>query len=136
LKDLQHDNIIRFHRIIKSIDHVIIEMEKLNGDTLEAFIDKQSMTIRNRPKVLSSGNIIGGANYLLTSDLTVEQKCAGTPSIVPGLRNTIVDESIAAKIIKDICMGLTHIHKKNYIHRDLKPENILLNITNSEKGEP
>lgn len=47
-----------------------------------------------------------------------------------------MDEEIAAQIIRDICLGLSHIHKKNYIHRDLKPENILLNITNDdENGE-
>ena len=38
--DLQHENIIVFKRIIFSIDHVFIEMEKLNGGTLDAFIEK------------------------------------------------------------------------------------------------
>lgn len=46
-----------------------------------------------------------------------------------------MEEEIASKIAKDICMGLAHIHKKNYIHRDLKPENILLNITTSSQLE-
>jgi serine/threonine protein kinase len=40
LQDLQHENIIVFKRIIFSIDHVFIEMEKLNGGTLDAFIEK------------------------------------------------------------------------------------------------
>lgn len=40
LQDLQHENIIVFKRIIQSLDHVFIEMEKLNGGTLEDFIAK------------------------------------------------------------------------------------------------
>ena len=33
--------------------------------------------------------------------------------------------------MKDICKGLSQIHKQNYIHRDLKPENILI----AEQGD-
>lgn len=42
---------------------------------------------------------------------------------------------MVAKIIKDICKGLSLIHKQNYIHRDLKPENILLNFATTSSGE-
>ena len=45
-------------------------------------------------------------------------------------RSLIIEEEIAAKIIKDICNGISSIHKNDYIHRDLKPENILLNKHN------
>lgn len=38
----------------------------------------------------------------------------------------IINEEQSSKILKDIMMGLSHMHDKDYIHRDLKPENILI----------
>lgn len=43
LKELDHKNIIIFKHIIYSNFHVFIEMEKVNGGTLESFI-KQKKT--------------------------------------------------------------------------------------------
>ena len=36
--------------------------------------------------------------------------------------NTLIEENILYKIIKQICKGIKEIHNKNIIHRDLKPE--------------
>ena len=33
----------------------------------------------------------------------------------------------AAMIVRQIILGVLHIHKVGYIHRDLKPENIMVN---------
>lgn len=41
LKELDHKNIIIFKRILYSNFHVFIEMEKVNGGTLESFIKRQ-----------------------------------------------------------------------------------------------
>ena len=41
--------------------------------------------------------------------------------------NTLIEENILYKIIKQICIGIKEIHKKKIIHRDLKPENIFMN---------
>jgi serine/threonine protein kinase len=38
LQSLKHENIIVFKRILFSISHIFIEMEKITGGTLEAFI--------------------------------------------------------------------------------------------------
>ena len=45
--------------------------------------------------------------------------------------NTLIEEKILYKIIKQICLGIKEIHDKNIIHRDLKSENIFI----SEKME-
>ena len=42
-------------------------------------------------------------------------------------KNELLDENIIYNIIKQICLGIKEIHKKNLIHRDLKPENIFIN---------
>ena len=44
LQELKHNNIIMLKRIIMSLGHVFIEMEKLNGGTLEDFIEKKKNT--------------------------------------------------------------------------------------------
>ena len=41
LKELDHKNIIIFKSILYSNFHVFIEMEKVNGGTLESFIKRQ-----------------------------------------------------------------------------------------------
>jgi len=38
-QDLEHTNIIAFYRILFSTDHVFIEMERVNGGTLDSFIE-------------------------------------------------------------------------------------------------
>jgi len=42
-------------------------------------------------------------------------------------KNELIEENILYKIIKQICIGIKKIHKKNIIHRDIKPENIFMN---------
>jgi len=37
------------------------------------------------------------------------------------------------QIIKGICEGVAHLHKRRIIHMDLKPENILLDDTMAPK---
>ena len=39
----------------------------------------------------------------------------------------IVNNSMKARIVVDICHGMSHIHKLGWIHRDLKIDNIMLN---------
>lgn len=40
-------------------------------------------------------------------------------------------EQQAAQIVRNILLGLNHIHEHGFIHRDLKPENIMLYSTDS-----
>ena len=44
-----------------------------------------------------------------------------------------VEEHLIKKIIYQLCDGLRHIHKCNFIHRDIKPENILISKNNEVK---
>ena len=44
LQDISHENIIFFKRILFSIDHIFIEMEKCNSGTLESFINLRKKT--------------------------------------------------------------------------------------------
>ena len=39
-----------------------------------------------------------------------------------------MEDAEASLLIKDICQGLSELHKYGIIHRDLKPENIVLNF--------
>ena len=41
--------------------------------------------------------------------------------------NELIEEIKLCDIIRQICVGIKEIHKKNIIHRDLKPQNIFLN---------
>jgi len=109
IQDLEHGNIIEFYRILSSIDHVFIEMEKVNGGTLESFIRKR--------KVLAAAK---------ADMLTAKVGESTESSLVSRMREPVVDEETASSITRDILKGVSQIHKKNYIHRDLKPENILM----------
>jgi len=55
LQDLTHENIIIFKRILFSNEHVFIEMEKVNGGTLESFI-------KGRKKLMKRCSFLDVAN--------------------------------------------------------------------------
>ncbi len=44
-----------------------------------------------------------------------------------------LSEEESVKIIIDICNGLKHLHKKNFINRDIKPDNIIITRTGEVK---
>lgn len=44
-----------------------------------------------------------------------------------------LSEEESVKIIIDICKGLQHLHKKNFINRDIKPDNIIITRTGEVK---
>lgn len=126
LQDLEHENIIVFKRILFSLDLVFIEMEKINGGTLQAFITQEKKERRKEQKHVGKVNV---ENLDQNGSPNVESR--GTTSDEIGqtwIYQPVLDEQVASKIAKDIMSGLTQIHKQNYIHRDLKPENILLNV--------
>ena len=87
-------------------------MEKINGGTLESFIKAYKNGTKKSP--------------LDIQNLSIRKQVVSADNS-PSLRYIVVPEEIASSITKDICLGLSQIHKKNYIHRDLKPENILIN---------
>ena len=39
-----------------------------------------------------------------------------------------VNETIAAKVIKQVLLAVNYFHSRSIVHRDLKPENILLEL--------
>ena len=41
-------------------------------------------------------------------------------------------EAVAAKFVKQICLGLHYLHNHGVIHRDMKIDNILLNVRSGE----
>ena len=51
LQELQHCNIITFKRILYSHHHVFIEMEKINGGTLESFIKVRKQELKAKSKL-------------------------------------------------------------------------------------
>ena len=55
LQDLTHENIIIFKRILLSNEHVFIEMEKMNGGTLDSFIRSKKVLEKRES---SSRNLI------------------------------------------------------------------------------
>ena len=42
-------------------------------------------------------------------------------------KNELIEENILYNLLKQICLAIKEIKKKNIIHRDLKPQNIFLN---------
>jgi serine/threonine protein kinase len=101
-------------------DYAFIEMEKMNGGTLQDVIDKaKDMSIS--PKSNSSGN---SAEDNFSSKANKHQKLN---------YKEVIDEDTTASLMKDILSGLCKIHERNFIHRDLKPENILINVLNEDE---
>jgi serine/threonine protein kinase len=106
---------------LQTNDYAFIEMEKMNGGTLQDVIDKaREMSIS--PKSNSSGGTED--NFSSKAERQRGQ----------GYREA-VDEETTSSLMKDILSGLCKIHERNYIHRDLKPENILLNVINEDERE-
>lgn len=44
-----------------------------------------------------------------------------------------IEESIIARITRDILRALTRIHRLNRIHRDIRSDNVLLNVRGDVK---
>ena len=42
------------------------------------------------------------------------------------LTEPIFSETEASLIVKNILIGLSHVHELNLVHRDIKPENIII----------
>lgn len=49
------------------------------------------------------------------------------------IKRSRVEEPLAKRFFKQICLSVAYLHSKNIVHRDLKPENILLTDTNTAK---
>jgi serine/threonine protein kinase len=94
LQNLTHKNIIVFKRILFSISHVFIEMEKINGGTLEKFITSRVPKLK-----------------LGTRRRSMIYEEEGSTSEPKKLIEPVVSEEVAASIMKDICNGLSQIHK-------------------------
>jgi serine/threonine protein kinase len=45
-------------------------------------------------------------------------------------RKRILNESQAAKVLKQVLLAVNYLHGKKIVHRDLKPENLMLEKEN------
>jgi serine/threonine protein kinase len=79
---------------------------------------------------LQHPNIVGlhGLEYSATGRYLVLDYCQG--GTLRHLMESKVELALAQKlqIVRDVLLGLEHIHQHRIIHCDLKPENILLNV--------
>jgi len=102
LEDLAHENIIIFKQILFSNEHVFIEMEKVNAGTLESFIIKKKKQLVKR--------INSDKEIEVTNSIT---SVANTPDSSPCItkKPLVIKEEVASLITKDICNGLSQIHK-------------------------
>ncbi len=55
--------------------------------------------------------------------------------VLTGRDNPIPPED-AVEIVRQVCAGLAHAHRKRVIHRDIKPHNVLLDGGYGENGQP
>lgn len=107
LQELQHKNIIIFKRILYSNYHVFIEMEKVNGGTLESFIKKRRLKIMKSLKNKSEIKKTEKETLGVTSD-EVYQGNSSTGDISPAFltKPKVIAENVARIIARDICNGL------------------------------
>lgn len=79
---------------------------------------------------LEHPNVVGlqGLEYSKTGRYLVIDYCQG--GTLRSLMESKVDLSLAQKLqlVRDILLGLEHVHEHHIIHCDLKPDNILLNV--------
>lgn len=115
LEELDHKNIIIFKRILYSNYHVFIEMEKVNGGTLESFIKRNKLQSREDVSKISkfSQGLKNKQSSQSASDILdiCEQKVKEipedvSPCIHPDAKPPVIDEEIASSICRDICEGL------------------------------
>lgn len=104
---------------MESKDFAFIEMEKMNGGTLDDLIKQSAHSSKNQSQSSTPGNSPGLAPLVAAQN---------PQSLDPSLQ--IMDEDTVSSIMKDILLGLCEMHDRNFIHRDLKPENILLDVIN------
>ena len=55
---------------------------------------------------------------------------------VLNLKEPVFSEEDAALIVKNILIGLSHLHALNLVHRDIKPENIIILSKSMSETEP
>jgi serine/threonine protein kinase len=48
-------------------------------------------------------------------------------------RKTVFPEQVIAIIARQLCMGVSYLHKNNIIHRDIKPSNVLISLSGQVK---
>ena len=59
--------------------------------------------------------------------MEMEFACGGTLStLMKKYRNRHINDEDCALIMKNILLGLKHIHRHDFVHRDLKPSNIVI----------
>ena len=100
LNELQHKNIITFKNILYSANHVFIEMEKINGGTLDSFIKRSK---NKNQKGLKLNSTESAMSHKSESSPSKESESSPLPNVD---KPKVLEEEVAASICRDICSGL------------------------------
>lgn len=126
--------VIKIVSLSENYGDVEVETQEMLRVQTEAMNEIEVMLTMNSP------HIVGYYDSFIDSDADgqprmniVQEYCAHGDLcnfLIKQDHSKLIPESMVWKLFIHICLGVEHMHFKNYIHRDLKTQNIFLTRDN------
>lgn len=97
-----------------------------NAYTMEKDDDKYEKTDKNTSHVFTLNLYIRYFHDTKNVYLLLEYLSGGELFKKISKSGGFLDEDTCRRYVRDIAMGLSHLHERGVMHRDIKPENILI----------